>query len=305
MALFLNCFGALNAFQPTSRYPGRRRSWPYSASPSEVDDDFDAVSQTLLEPTDSTATTATSSGGMILDCALPDENVSLKSQLLRLAASYDRGFGASKEARQQAETIIRSLEQCPNASSNSASTILIDNNNNNNNNHASPSLLGTWRLIWTTALDVLSLQASPFFTAGAIHQVFERSSDSNHAVQQQGVVTNVIDFEPRVELLFPGSRKSMIRALVTTRACEPAVRHPNRVGLVFETVTLQPQKLWGLDTSSSLPPLQLNLPRLPESFVTATGYFDVIYLDAELLIIQQNAPGGLFALLRVDSLNDP
>lgn len=279
--------------------------WLYSASPTNDadDDDIEALSQTLLDPTDSvmkspSSATSLSAGGMVLDCTLPDENVVLKSQLLRLAAAYDRGFGASTAARQQAETIIRNLEQCPNAASNAAATILLDDNNNNILS-SSPSLLGTWRLIWTTALDVLSLQASPFFAAGAIHQVFERNNNKD-----QGVVTNVIDLEPRVELLFPGNRKSMIRALVTTRACAPAVQHANRVGLVFETVTLQPQTVWGFD-SSSLPPILWNLPRLPDSFVTATGYFDAIYMDAELLIIRQNAPGGLFALLRVDSLDAP
>jgi hypothetical protein len=28
-------------------------------------------------------------------------------------------------------------------------------------------------MVWTTALDVLLLQASPIFTTGAIHQVFQ------------------------------------------------------------------------------------------------------------------------------------
>jgi len=31
------------------------------------------------------------------------------------------------------------------------------------------------------------------------------------------------------------------------------------------------------------------------------GYFDVEYLDDELLIIRQQAPGGVFALVKVDS----
>ena len=33
----------------------------------------------------------------------------------------------------------------------------------------------------------------------------------------------------------------------------------------------------------------------------APGYFDVEYLDDELLVIKQQAPGGLFALVKVDS----
>ena len=250
---------------------------------------------------------------MVLDCAVPDENVALKTQLLRLAAAYDRGFGASAAARQQVDTIIRDLEQCYTSSSSASnvavSTILLDKNNSNNNsisNNGTPSLIGTWRLIWTTALDVLSLQASPLFTAGAIHQVFEYG----------GVVTNVIDLVPRVSLLLPIPSPSGIRARVTTRARAPvdAERHRNRVGLVFESVTLQPQPqtmvlLGGIIDASALlnlpSSLTLNLPRWPDSWTAATGYFDIAYLDSELLIIRQNAPGGLFALLRVDSMDVP
>jgi len=35
--------------------------------------------------------------------------------------------------------------------------------------------------------------------------------------------------------------------------------------------------------------------------VDAPGYFDVEYLDEELLIIRQQVPGGVFALVKVDS----
>jgi len=30
------------------------------------------------------------------------------------------------------------------------------------------------------------------------------------------------------------------------------------------------------------------------------GFFDVTFLDEELVVIRQNAPGGLFVLARVD-----
>jgi hypothetical protein len=45
------------------------------------------------------------------------------------------------------------------------------------------------------------------------------------------------------------------------------------------------------------------LPRisLPED---GPGYFDTTYLDEEMLIIRQNAPGGLFVLAKVPD-NDP
>ena len=96
---------------------------------------------------------------------------------------------------------------------------------------------------------------------------------------------------------------SLLRAKVTTRASARPL--PNRVGLVFEKVALQPVSLLGQSVDGTLPPLSFNLPRinaqqLLSQFTEDVGYFDVTYLDDEMLIIRQNAPGGLFALARVD-----
>lgn len=98
----------------------------------------------------------------------------------------------------------------------------------------------------------------------------------------------------------------------------------NRVGLVFEGIKLQPIELLGQKVDN-LPPLSVDLtwPRnLIEQLAEfvpgldlaslglgdggnvnadAPGYFDVEYLDDELLIIRQQAPGGVFALVKVDS----
>lgn len=98
---------------------------------------------------------------------------------------------------------------------------------------------------------------------------------------------------------------------------------PNRVGLVFEGLKLQPIELLG-QRVDNLPPLSVdftfpqNIVRRLADFVPgldslglgggggeasadAPGYFDVEYLDDELLIIRQQAPGGRFALVKVDS----
>lgn len=115
----------------------------------------------------------------------------------------------------------------------------------------------------------------------------------------------------------------MLRAEVTTRASSKD-NYPNRVGLVFEGIKLQPIELLGKKVTN-LPPLQVDFtwPRsLLEQLASlvpgldnylglsdtnggtnanAQGYFDILYLDDELLIIRQQAPGGLFALVKVDN----
>lgn len=221
----------------------------------------------------------------VLECALVDSRIDLlKAQLLQLAASYDRGYGAGPSARESVGRLIEALE-ASNTATNAAAGI----------DGQSPSpLWGNWRMIWTTAADVLGLQASPIFGVGAIYQVFEPPT-----------VTNIIDFWPRVQALLPvGVADSLIRAKVQT-AASPRRNQGNRIGLDFESVELRPVRVAGMNVDV-FPPLQLPLPKLPASLrgssESSPGYFDVTYLDGDMLIIRQNAPGGLFCLLRVDSI---
>jgi hypothetical protein len=213
------------------------------------------------------------------------EREALKRTMLQLGASYDRGFGASPKARKDAESTIVALELL-NQETWAAQGIL--------GNETSP-LAGNWRMIWTNAQDVLVLGASPVATIGAIYQVFEPP-----------IVTNIIDFIPRVQALLPPSfaMKTLVRAEVTTRASVRPNR-PNRVGLVFEKVQVKPVELLGQEVN--LPPLGFDLPKINlagSSSEDAPGYFDVTFLDEEMLIIRQNAPGGLFVLVKAPD-NDP
>jgi hypothetical protein len=214
------------------------------------------------------------------------EREQLKTTLYKLGASYDRGFGATGRARDEADQVIDALEAL-NPMTFAAEGI-------EGVGSASSPLTGAWRMIWTTAQDVLTLASSPISTVSAIYQVFDPP-----------VVTNVIDLIPRIQALLPPgvAPQSLVRAQVTTRA-SPRSSMPNRVGLDFESVNLQPVQLFGFE-SSMLPPFGFNLPRLPDipgsDPESSPGFFDVTYLDAELLVIRQNAPGGYFALVKVDN----
>lgn len=242
----------------------------------------------------------TSSGGAtLMECLAVDETERLKDRLKRelfqLGASYDRGFGANSAARDKALRVIKNLEQL-NQEKNAAGGI--------DGELLTSPLTGVWRMVWTTAFDVLSLQASPLTIIGAVHQVVEPP-----------IITNVIDWIPRAELLLPPNvlPSSLFRAKVKTRASS-RTNKPNRVGLVFEAVQIQPLEVLGMKLDV-FPPLGWDIPRLPQELIDSLlpalnidaaespGYFDVTYLDDEVLIIRQNEPGGLFASIRVDSLD--
>lgn len=96
--------------------------------------------------------------------------------------------------------------------------------------------------------------------------------------------------------------RTTTRLRVGTRA---RARSGTRIGLTFETIGVEARALLGLDLSKFLAPLNLPLPRLPgsdgagaEDQSSPGGFFEVGYLDHELLIIYQNQPGGCFALVR-------
>jgi hypothetical protein len=148
-------------------------------------------------------------------------------------------------------------------------------------------------MVWTTALDVLNLVASPIATPSAIYQIIDPP-----------IATNIIDFIPRAQSLFPSAfPSSLIQAEAKTRASKRIVQS-NRVGLDFEPVKLAPVQVLGID-AKSLPLLNMNLPRINVSDLpgagtgNSPGFFDVVYLDDNMLIIQQIALGGYFVSIKV------
>ena len=63
------------------------------------------------------------------------------------------------------------------------------------------------------------------------------------------------------------------------------------ISLIATAAVLHPAGAFGLENFSSE----------GKDDVDAPGYFDVEYLDDELLIIRQQAPGGRFVLVKVDN----
>jgi hypothetical protein len=223
----------------------------------------------------------------ILDCSTdknaPEER--LKRELFQLGASYDRGYGASSSAREKALSVIERLEQY-NTEMNASRG--IEGGMDGIDMNISSPLAGSWRMVWTTARDVLILEASPLFKTGSIYQVFDPP-----------IVTNVIDFLPRIQSLLP-LPSSVVRATVQTRA-NLRQGKSNRVGLVFESVQVAPMQIFGM-AIDVFPPLGFDLPKLPGTDeADGPGFFDVTYLDDELPSFEQSVAQE-YSPAKVDSI---
>mmetsp|Transcript_15208 Transcript_15208/g.19853 ORF Transcript_15208/g.19853 Transcript_15208/m.19853 type:complete len:312 (+) Transcript_15208:108-1043(+) len=262
----------------TIRNPLHRSVVLYSdLSPSDVGDDEEDSDWTIVTASEENISS--------------DDREGLKQKMLQLCASYDRGYSASPSARCQVDDLVQQLKEVNPNKENAAAGIDGDAYS------STIPLKGIWRMIWTTAADVLTLGANPAVAPGAIYQKIEPP-----------IATNIIDFIPRIQTLFPSSilPPSLLRAEVTTRTSSRPNQSSNRVGLTFEAVKLTPIQVLGFQNDGFLPPLSINLPQInlqdlpgvdPDG--NTPGYFDVIYLDDEMLIIQQNEPGGYFVSIRV------
>lgn len=81
------------------------------------------------------------------------------------------------------------------------------------------------------------------------------------------------------------------------------------MGLVFEKITISPQKLFGNDVSF-LPAPTIDLPDFTSAAsADSPAYFDIVYLDEDLLVIKQNTAagvdGGMFIQVKVDPSREP
>jgi len=240
------------------------------------------------------------------------ERSSLKQELYRMCAVCSRGFGASASDRAMADGLIERLSAMSPTPSPTEGMEGTDGGtrwmgrgydlryevSDSLEATAPPPLEGCWRLLYTDALDVLSLDASPVVGVGPIYQ----------QISPPATVTNIITVYPRAAALLPtlaltpsGALSTVATLRVGTRA---RARSSSRIGLTFESVSFDAQTFFGIDVSTLLPQLSAPLPRLPGSGGAdsdeSPAFFDVTYLDADCLIIRQNEPGGTFVAVRED-----
>ena len=233
--------------------------------------------------------------------AEPTKDVAaLKSKLFAACAAADRGFAASPADRAEIEALLDEL---------SPLSPIEEPTRGIAEGAADAPLRKCWRLVYTSASDVSTLAANPLASLGGIYQ----------DARELPVVVNVIDSFPRLLANLPPDAASKLatttRLRVQTRA---RPRSATRVGLSFERVGAEQLAVLGQAVPDWLPKPKVDLPQLgldvhrrifnvgddkdPRDAASNPAFFDVMFLDDELLVIKQGSPGGLFAAVAVDEL---
>ena len=233
--------------------------------------------------------------------AEPTKDVAaLKSKLFAACAAADRGFAASPADRQEIEALLDELS--PLSPTDEPTRGLAEG-------AADAPLRKCWRLVYTSASDVSTLAANPLASLGGIYQ----------DARELPIVVNVIDSFPRLLANLPPDAASKLatttRLRVQTRA---RPRSATRVGLTFERVGAEQLAILGQEVPDWLPKPKVDLPQLgldvqrrifnvgddedPRDAASNPAFFDVQFLDDELLVIKQGSPGGMFAAVAVDDL---
>jgi len=233
--------------------------------------------------------------------AEPTKDVAaLKSKLFAACAAADRGFAASPADRDEIEVLLDEL---------SPLSPIEEPTRGIAEGAADAPLRKCWRLVYTSASDVSTLAANPLASLGGIYQ----------DARELPVVVNVIDSFPRLLANLPPDAASRLatttRLRVQTRA---RPRSATRVGLSFERVGAEQLAILGQEVPDWLPRPAVDLPQLgldvqrrifnvgddedPRDAASNPAFFDVMFLDEELLVIKQGSPGGMFAAVAVDDL---
>jgi hypothetical protein len=215
-----------------------------------------------------------------IDAAAREVSAStLKSELLGVVNGTNRGIDATRTVKANAVELIKQLDGKGESFTGSGGAEL---------------LVGTWRLVFTNALDILSLSLLPFVRIGPIYQNVELGEISG-----EYNLYNLIDLSPPLDPIlnaFDVLGSTVTRIRVTVKGVASPV-DSQKLDIKFVRSAVEGVSLLGIDLSE-LPQLSARIPSSP------TGFIDTIFIDDEMRIARApptpNAPqdGNYFVLLR-------
>lgn len=205
----------------------------------------------------------------------------LKRELYTLCGAVDRGFSATATQRRGILNTIQLLE-----SSATCEAPLDDER-----------LAGDWTLVYTNALDIVSLAVLPLASVAGVYQNVRARDNSFEVV-------NVVELEPPlapVAKLFIGRTYARLEVTAVGKRNEADAR---RLDIAFERGRVRQETLAGRDLPAGLvPALSWPFPASPAGYILTT------YLDDEIRIARAPPTGGfveegVFVLRKVAALDD-
>lgn len=191
----------------------------------------------------------------------------LKSELFATLASVNRGFSVTPTLRSIISALLSHLERISSSSSSQASPLSISQRT---------VFSGNWRLIYTNAPDVLSLGLlAPIALVNQVYQTIEYTEKDSDIE-----VNNIIELEPPIAPLFSGNMRTFSKIIVKASG---DVRSETALGLVFDSVRVEPQTVFGVDVPEGIkgliPSVRIGSP---------VGQFETTFLDEDLRISRAN-----------------
>lgn len=225
---------------------------------------------------------ATTAAAPAIDVEASDVPTSaIKSDLLTLVNGTNRGIAASPRTRDEALALLRELE------ARGCGWAVPEDG-------AEDALVGTWRLVFTNALDILSLALLPV-ALGQIYQNVEKGTGGVDYMLYNEVEVEPL-FAPVVNALGVGGRScSRVRVAAEGRV-SGAGREVPRVDITFVRSALEAMLLFGRDVAG--------WPKLEVPVNSPVGYIETVFIDDDMRVARSpptpNAPqrNNYFVLLR-------
>lgn len=203
----------------------------------------------------------------------------LKCELYAAVASLNRGLSASSVTKASVNDLIEQLER------QNPTEAPVD----------TPDLLvGEWRLLYTDALDILSLGLlAPVALVSEVYQnVALAPDDADHDFD----VENIVELEPAIApVLNAFAGRTMSKVAVKARGVRQSEQ---RVDISFVESALRQHSVVGMEIPAQLPSLRVPFGRRARP----AGYIDTTYLDEDIRVVR--APpffgqNNVFVLMRV------
>lgn len=193
-----------------------------------------------------------------------------KEALIRDCVGSNRGLSSTSEERKGIASLIERLEMMnPNPSPNDGFA-----------DGTSP-LTGEWKLLYTDALDVLSLGWLPGIVVAQIYQ----------NVGPDGTeISNIVELQPSLVPIIPSS------VLRLTVAAKGTIASSKRLNLTFISSKFAPVSFLGMEVESTLPPLKIDFPQV----INNVGWLDHTFVDEDIRV-GRSIGDNCFVLLRVGS----